>query len=251
MRQQHGISRNKQYVSTFIMFIAIERFADSSGLSGPGPTPDWFVEVDPDYNVNDAQILHGIYVSLIGEAIGFTSQRNGRIYNNLIPFRGLESVANSSSGSSLDFGFHVEDAFHPARADYLGLVCMRNEERAATTVSCVEGVILTEEEKEALYSPRFRISHNPIHPTNAVIDEHCQSVLFGHLDRPYVRINAASMNIEEYEGIERQALEKPLPHFANNLVALVLQTGDCVFVDNYRCVHARDAFKAKFGEHAR
>ncbi|WP_192881045.1 MULTISPECIES: hypothetical protein [unclassified Photorhabdus] len=82
--------------------------------------------------------------------MGFTSQRNGSIYNNIIPFEELQNVPNSSSGSNKDFGFHVEDAFHPARAEFLGLVCMRNEERAPTTISCIDGIELTDKEKELL-----------------------------------------------------------------------------------------------------
>jgi len=44
---------------------------------GPGPTPSRYVELDENYRLNDAEILHGLYGALLGEAIGFTSQRNG------------------------------------------------------------------------------------------------------------------------------------------------------------------------------
>jgi hypothetical protein len=218
---------------------------------GAGPSPSRFIELDEDYRLNDAKILHGLYGSLLGEGVGFTSQRGGSLYNNIVPLEKLREISNSSSGSVLDFGFHVEDAFHPARAEYLGLVCMRNDERAATTISCIDGIELSEEEMQILFEPRFRISHNPIHSTSDIVEETSQSILFGHRSAPYVKINAAAFNINEYDGIERQALEKLLHHFAENRTAVMLEATDCVFIDNYRCVHARDSFIANYGDGAR
>jgi len=218
---------------------------------GAGPSPARHIELDADYRLNDAKILHGLYGSLLGEGIGFTSQRGGSLYNNIVPLQGYSTIANSSGGSSLEFGFHVEDAFHPARAEYLGLVCMRNDERAATTIASIDGIALNAEEKQVLFEPRFRIAHNPIHSTSDVVEENYQAILFGHPDAPYVKINAATLDLDDYQGIERQALEKLLRHFAEQRVALVLEATDCVYVDNYRCVHARDSFQANYGEGAR
>jgi L-asparagine oxygenase len=220
-------------------------------LGGAGPTPTTYVEVEPGFELNDAQILHGLYGSLLGEPIGFTSQRQGSIYNTIVPMPQLAETANSSSGSRYEFGFHVEDAFHPARADFIGLLCMRNYERAATTISCIDGIDLAPDEREALFQPRFRIGHNPIHTTAGVVTEDLLPVLFGRRERPYVRVNFAALDLEEYHGLERRALDKLLHHFECNRVALVLQGSEFVYVDNYRCVHARDAYDARFGPEAR
>lgn len=219
--------------------------------NGAGPSPSRYIELDEDYCLNDAKILHSLYGSLLGEGVGFTSQRGGSLYNNIIPLKELKKTPNSSSGSVLDFGFHVEDAFHPARAEYLGLVCMRNDERAATTISCIDGIELSAEEKQILFEPRFKIPHNPIHSTSDIVEETSQPILFGHRSAPYVKINAAALNIDEYDGIELQALKKLLHHFAENRIAIMLGATDCVFIDNYRCVHARDSFKANYGDGAR
>lgn len=218
---------------------------------GPGPTPSDYGELSPDYELNDLQLLQGLYGSLLGEAVGFTSQRNGSLYTSIIPRREHEGRGNSSAGSRLTFGFHTEDAFHPARADYVSLACMRNIERAATTLSCVDDVVLTEEERDALFQPRFQIGHNPIHSTSGVVAEEKQAILFGHPDRPYVRINAAMLAVEDYKGVERRALEKLLDYFVSNRASVTLEPRDCLFIDNYRCVHSRDAFEARYGPDAR
>lgn len=218
---------------------------------GAGPTPERHVELDPDYRLNDAQMLHGLYGSLLGEAIGFTSQRNGSVYNTIVPLQTHQGMTNSSAGSAHQFGFHVEDAFHPARADFLGLVCMRNDEAAPTTISCVDGIQLTLEELAVLFEKRFQIKHNPIHDASGVIQEEAQEILFGRPDRPYVRINAAALDVNEYSGVARSALEKLLQHFVANRLSITLRSTDCIYIDNYRCVHARDAFNANFGPGAR
>lgn len=219
--------------------------------NGAGPSPSHHIETEPGYRLNDAKLLHGLYGSLLGEGVGFTSQRGGSVYNNIVPFKEYSAIPNSSGGSNHDFGFHVEDAFHPERAEYLGLVCMRNDEGAATTISSIDGIELTDEERQTLFEPRFKIAHNPIHSTSDIVDEARQAILFGHPDSPYVKINAARMNILDYQGVERTALEKVLRHFEENRVSVVLKATDCIFVDNYRCVHARDSFDAFYGDRAR
>ncbi|MFJ4352972.1 TauD/TfdA family dioxygenase [Pseudomonas sp. NPDC089428] len=218
---------------------------------GAGPTPCRYIELDNDYRLNDANILQGLYGSLLGEGIGFTSQRAGSLYNNIMPLPDCSEIANSSAGSVLDFGFHVEDAFHPARAEYLSLACMRNDEGASTIISSIDGITLSPEEMNTLFEPRFNIAHNPIHTTSDVVQEDAQAILFGHREAPYVTINAATLNLENYAGLERQSLEKLLGHFSENRVALTLEPTDCVFIDNYRCVHARTAFEANYGASAR
>ncbi|ERT11094.1 TauD/TfdA family dioxygenase [Photorhabdus temperata] len=220
-------------------------------LNGVQPTPTRLIELEDGYKINDAKILLGLYGSLLGEGIGFTSQRNGSIYNNIIPFEELQNVSNSSSGSNKDFGFHVEDAFHPARAEFLGLVCMRNEEKAPTTISCIDGIELTDKEKDLLFRNRFYISHNPIHSTSNIIDEEGQAILFGAKEKPYVRINAAALNLDNNSLDEINAVNKVINFFNKNKKSIVLNTSDCIFVDNFRCVHARDAYEPFFGEKAR
>ncbi|MQS34268.1 TauD/TfdA family dioxygenase [Streptomyces katsurahamanus] len=212
-------------------------------LDDLAPTPTRYVEADTDYRINEAQILHGLYGSLLGEAIGYVSQRGGSAYNSIIPIPDLADVPNSSSGSRHDFGFHIEDAFHPARPDYLGLVCLRNDEEAGTTVSSIEGLdTLSPAEWNVLFEPRFQIGHNPIHETSGVIDEERQAIFFGRRDSPYFRVNFAALKPDSLSGIERSAVEKLHDHLHANKVTLSLKGGEFVYIDNYRCAHARDAY---------
>lgn len=219
---------------------------------GVPPTPTRYIETEPGFRLNDAQILHGLYGSLLGEAFGFSSQRNGSVYNTIVPLPQLAGTPNSSSGSTHDFGFHVEDAFHPARGDYIGLVCMRNDEKAPTTIASIDGIdTLTAEELDLLFEPRYRVAHNPIHETSGVVEEQRQAVLFGSRERPYLKVNFAALNIDEYSGAEYTALLGLRGYLEANRVSVVLRSGEYVYIDNYRCAHARDAFEPLFGDGAR
>ncbi len=214
-------------------------------IGGPGPTPTRYVEEEPGFRLNDGQILHAFYGALLGEAIGYTSQRAGACFNSIVPMPELAEVHNSSSGSAHDFGFHIEDAFHPTRPDYLGLACMRNDEGAGTTVSSIDGIgaILTPDEIAFLFEPRFRIGHNPIHTTTGVVTEERQPILFGRPDRPYVRINYAALDWTTLMGWERDVLTKLLRHFETSKITLTLKGGEYVYINNFTTAHARDAYE--------
>jgi alpha-ketoglutarate-dependent taurine dioxygenase len=84
-----------------------------------------------------------------------------------------------------------------------------------------------------------------------VVSESGQPVLFGRRDRPYVRINAATLRINDYTGLERRALDGLLDYFVRNKAGVALKSRDFIYIDNFRCVHARDAYQAKFGPNAR
>lgn len=221
-------------------------------VDGVPPTPGGYLETEPGFELNDAQVLHGLYGSLLGEAFGFTSQRNGSIYNTIVPLPGYASTPNSSSGSNHDFGFHVEDAFHPMRGDFIGLVCMRNAEQAPTTISCVDGIdTLKPEERDILFEPLFDVGHNPIHRTSGLVAEQRQPVFYGLPDRPYLTINFASLDLRKFTGLQRSALANLLAYLEYNRASVVLQSREYVYIDNYRCAHARDAFEPQYGDEAR
>jgi hypothetical protein len=128
-----------------------------------GNTPTEYDELEPGYVYNDAQIVHALISTLIGIPVGYSSQRSGRRLNNIIPTKNLENVPNSSSGSKYDFGFHTEDAFHEFKGDHLGLVCIRNDERASTNFVSINEIKISPLLKAALFKPDYVIGHNPIH----------------------------------------------------------------------------------------
>src|SRR6185503_8454037 len=60
--------------------------------------------------------------ALLGDAIGWSTQQNGKIVHDIVPSIGDEHKQVGSS-SLTKLWWHTEEAFHPFRCDYLGLLC--------------------------------------------------------------------------------------------------------------------------------
>jgi L-asparagine oxygenase len=213
------------------------------------PTPQHYEELGEHYQYNDAQIFHALNSSLLGTPVGFDSQRSGRRLNNIIPTKDCENIPNSSSGSTHNFGFHTEDAFHEFRGDYLGLVCMRNDEKATTSYVSSREIPCDSELKTELFKEAFFIGHNHIHKIDGHTQPPLTSVLFGKPECPYMRINAC--NTKGIDDTAQKALNKFVELMANSRQTHVLERGDFFFLDNFYTAHARDAYKPNYGPKAR
>jgi L-asparagine oxygenase len=212
-------------------------------------TPQDYDELNPAYRYNDVQIAHALVASLIGTPVGFRSQRGGRCLNNIIPTKALEALPNSSSGSRFDFGLHTEDAYHPFKADFLALACIRNDENAATSFASIKSVNLPISLMTELLKPQFLIGHNPIHMLAGALKVVPQSILYGRQDSPCMRINVANTR-----GIDRDAqcvLDQFIALLVSARESITLIRGDFFYLDNFYTAHARDAYQPNYGEHAR
>lgn len=207
--------------------------------------------------------------SLLGDIFGWASQQAGRLVHEVVPIRGDED-RQINSGSDSTLLWHTEDAFHPYRADYVGLMCMRNPQKAQTTIACIEDVALDNETIEILFQSRFILrpdeSHLPCnaHPDQAVSQENAEPmarsyaridrmlkcpqklpILFGDPKAPYLRLDSAE--VERTDDAESMTV---LEHFSRSvsqqLESVVLEPGDLLFIDNFRAVHGRQPFAAKY-----
>ena len=213
------------------------------------PTPQNYDELSESYQFNDLQIAHALLASLVGTPVGFRSQRNGRCLNNIIPTKVLENLPNSSSGSRFNFGLHTEDAYHAFKGDFLALACIRNDEKAVTSFASIKAVNLPKDMKAELMKPQFLIGHNPIHEMAGDVKCQPQSILYGRVDSPCMRINTSNTR-----GVDPRA-QCILDEFSFLLVeareTVILQRGDFFYLDNFYAAHARDAYQPQYGPGAR
>lgn len=220
-------------------------FFDTSSAN----TPTEYEELSSDYVYNDMQIAHALMSNLTGTPVGYSSQRSGKRLNNIIPTQNLESTPNSSSGSKFNFGFHTEDAFHEFKGDYLGLVCIRNNEAAVTSFVSMNETKIAPLLKAALFKSDYVIGHNPIHELPEGHKLSRNSILYGSWERPYMRIN-----VNNTYGMDRNS-QYALVEFVDALNTarerVVLETGDFFYLDNLYTAHARDAYTPNWGSKAR
>lgn len=230
-----------------------------------GPTPEhWKDRPHPSPSLRE-EIYFVLVSSLIGEPIGWSTQQDGRVVHDLCPIREHETE-QIGTGSAQYITWHTEDAFHPLRGDYIGMMCLRNHDRVATTFANLENLGLTEEELALLSQPVFPIRPDESHRLKNKWNGHQNedevraayeeiermsreplkiAVLEGDLRSPYIRLDPYFMEPAEDPAAQR-AFERLTELIDARLDEVVLQPGDCCFLDNFQSVHGRRSFKARY-----
>lgn len=208
-------------------------------------------------------VLLALYAALLGDAIGWATQQDGRVITDVLPIPGYEDSLVSSC-SEQELGWHTEDAFSASRADYVGLYCLRSPERIPTTVAGVDleqvpGVIA-----DVLAQPRFLIlpdsSHDPANNSGdgeANLEAFARlaqqqkeqekvPVLGGSPQAPVLRIDRDFTVAQDGYPDAVEALRWIIAHLDEQLYDLVLEPGDVGFIDNRNVVHGRRSFRPRY-----
>lgn len=90
-------------------------------LEGAGPRPSKHIEIESDYRLNDAKILHGLYGYLLGEGVGFTSQRDGSLYNNIYRWKVTAPSLTQAGGRIWTSAFTLKMRSTPPEPNILAL----------------------------------------------------------------------------------------------------------------------------------
>jgi Fe(II)/alpha-ketoglutarate-dependent arginine beta-hydroxylase len=210
-----------------------------------GPTPS-VVARDPrrELRIADATLL--LFTSLMGDLISHAGIENGRMIRDVCPIRGNETTQLGSSSLG-ELAWHVEDAFHDFRADWVALLCLRNPSQAATSFARFQDVDLDGRTSAVLFQKRFPIlpdsSHlgGPDSPAQRPI-----AVLSGDPKAPFVRLDPAFMPAPEDDDEASEALAAAIDGVNRALQDVVLQPGELFIIDNMRSVHGRRQFEARF-----
>ncbi len=216
-----------------------------------------------------AESAFALFGALLGDLFGWATQQNGAIIHNILPIRGHEHEQLGSGSADL-LEWHTEESFHPLRCDYLGLMCMRNHDRVPTTFASVDMIELDEEVRQILFEPRFVILPDNSHFASYSIAEEEEikqnqllanayqridkmnndpdkvPLLFGNRNAPYMVVDPYYMRVPAEDKEAQKAFTALTQAIDEQLVDIVLQPGDCCFIDNYRSVHGRKAFSARY-----
>ncbi|HEX3531508.1 MAG TPA: guanitoxin biosynthesis L-enduracididine beta-hydroxylase GntD [Thermoanaerobaculia bacterium] len=227
-----------------------------------GPTPEhWRRSVEDRVPTLEHEILFLLLGSLLGDCIGWTTQQDGRIVHDVLPIKGMENE-QIGTGSEQTIWWHTEDAFHPLRGDYVGLMCLRNPNRVPTTFASLERVLLDNEDWQLLFEPLYTICPDNSHlarKDDGAAEKAEQfrrieamrqapekiAILSGDRRSPYIRIDPYFMDPPE-ELRARNALASLTQAIDRELSDIVLAPGDICFIDNFKAVHGRRAFRARY-----
>ncbi|MFE5751556.1 hypothetical protein, partial [Bacillus tropicus] len=108
------------------------------------------------------EIIFALVGTLLGQPFGWETQQNGYVIHDILPIDGHENE-QISSGSEEPIWWHIEDAFHPYRPDYVGLMCLRNLEKIPTTYVSMDQLELDPKDLEVLFQPHYVIFPDQSH----------------------------------------------------------------------------------------
>lgn len=232
---------------------------DDNGL---GPTPvAYFRGEHVDSKTRREELWLVLCGSLLGDVFGWATQQGGLIVHDVYPVPGCEDRQIGSSSSS-DLWWHTEDAFHPMRADYVGLLALRNADHAATTIASVADIDIGDAHKSILMEERFLIAADDSHvaglqdlgmqpDSHRHVDRTWQScrptaVLTGAWESPYLTLDPFYMNVRPGDFDARRALDALIDALDACLRDVVLGPGELLLIDNFRAVHGRRPFVARY-----
>ena len=207
-----------------------------------GKTPAHWRKDPGGSSTMEEEVFLNLCGALLGDAIAWAHQRDGLICQDLVPIEGHKEEM-LGSGSELDLVWHTEDARYSYRGDYIGLMCLRNPDAVPTTFTSIDDVQLDPDRIEILFEPHFVFHPDPSHPTDN--ERETAPVLFGDPRSPYVRFDPYSMDEPKTEEA-RSAMDYLIRAIDENLTGVALLPGECLFIDNYKAVHGRSSFKARF-----
>lgn len=231
-----------------------------------GDTPRHWLDRSDVVSTLEERILLFLCTSLLGEVFGWSTQQNGHIVHDVFPIKEYEREQLGFS-SMEPLTWHTEDAFHDYRPDYLALMCLRNPDGVGTYCGKPDYSGLTDEQRSYLFGQHYTIKPDNSHlaannfpsDTLAAAEREAAfrdieqmvsapkklSVLFGHPDDPYLRIDPYFMARAE-DPKAQDALEAIIRLIDASYREVPLAQGDILVVNNLRVVHGRGSFVARY-----
>jgi L-asparagine oxygenase len=184
----------------------------------------------------------------LGEPIAYQDEKEGALIHNICPVKGREQ--NQENVGSVFLGFHCENAFHPYRPDFIGLVCLRADHdmtAQTATASVLSALPALDKMTIALLREPIYRHRAPSSFTNsqcAEVFSTPQPVLTGNDECPELCVDFFTTEALTEAG--ERALAALKQALLDNVIATVLLPGDLVIVDNRVAVHGRTAITPRY-----
>lgn len=234
-----------------------------------GPTP---IHWDAPWN-NPLTLREEIYQCLIssclGDIYGWQTQENGRIIRHVVPIK-KDKNEQLGGSSNVTLLWHIEEAFHPYRADMMTLMCYRNEEKASTNICSLCDLDIPDHYRKILSEPRFIIEPDKSHTMEnnissqwSISEDHFKkirafitnptpiTVLQGKPGHEHLVVDEAFMKPLDGDKEAQEAAEWLYSHMNERKTGVVAKPGDLLLIDNRITVHGRSPYKPNYGPKAR
>jgi hypothetical protein len=208
-----------------------------------GTTPDRWGDSAAGERTRMYDARLALLCSLLGDMFGWQTEQDGAIVHDILPMSDFAD-AQINFASTAPIWWHTEDAFHVFRPDYVALMCLRNPQGAATTVSCVDDWELDRSDFDALFTSAFRQYPDESHLATQG-DAQLRPILLGSRRAPFVCVDPYYLERPSDRETAR-VLEKFYSVVESAMQEITLRPGDILIVDNYRAVHGRKPFRANY-----
>ncbi|MBE9178916.1 TauD/TfdA family dioxygenase [Oculatella sp. LEGE 06141] len=183
--------------------------------------------------------------SRLGHLVSYIQEKNGDLFQNLVPIKGSEQLQSSTS-SQTRLQFHRETVFHPYPPEYLLLYCLRpdHDRVAETTYASVSHALplLADAERDLLFQPLYRTGIDYSFGNVQTIKGNgpVLPVLYGNRTDPFLNYDEdLMMAITPEADAALVALKEAIAAVYRRVK---LTTGDILCIDNRRTVHGRSSF---------
>jgi L-asparagine oxygenase len=201
------------------------------------------------------EIYSLLLAASLGQVFAWATLQEGRLVQDVIPIRGQQQA--QTGHGTVELAWHTEDGFHRYRCDYLCLFAMRNYDHVPTNLACVDQLSLSPEAAATLFGKRFLLRPDSEHlragspllrraMERIRDDPEPSAVLFGDKASPYLRIDPIYMSPVPGDAQAAESLAEITRGLESCLQPVSLEPGDLLMLDNYRCVHGRAPFTARY-----
>lgn len=234
-----------------------------------GPTPPHWRDSQYGSPAFHHEIFFLLCASVLGDVFAWATQQDGRFMHDVLPIRGHEHY-ELGSNSLQHLSWHTEDAFHPCRGDYVALMCLKNPDLVETVVCDGRDIEWNAVDVETLFEAEFtQLPDNSHRPENASEstgdptvdrlrarsfsliqswndDPVKRPVLFGDPHDPYLALDPYHMRTDGWPERATAAFQGLCEQIEAHLRGVALRPGDTLFLDNFRAVHGRKSFRARY-----
>lgn len=234
-----------------------------------GPTPEHWRDSQIGSRSLNLEIFFLLCGAALGDVFGWATQQDGRIMHDVLPIKGHEHY-ELGSNSLQHLSWHTEDSFHPCRGDYVALMCLKNPYEAETMVCDAGDLDWSNLDVDALFEPVFTQmpdnSHLPQNTAESTGDPTKdrlrarsfelikswnenpvrRAVLYGDRQNPYMALDPYHMKMDDWSERSLTAFQALCEEIEAKMQDVVLHPGDIAFIDNFRAVHGRRSFRARY-----
>jgi L-asparagine oxygenase len=170
----------------------------------------------------------------------FSSKGSEEFVEDVFPIK--KNKDKQLGTNSVFLEWHVEDVVHPAKADYVALFCLKDNEEAKTLIFEGAKYFNSSHYKERLSKCSFKVLCD-----DTFADNFKQDVILPIFDG----VNDPEFNYDPHftlvEDQEDQVEIENLKKFINqNYTEFTLKSGDLLIFDNRRVAHSRTNYSPKF-----